>query len=270
MTAVAAYGRATRAIFMRDLLIFLSYRGRLPGQLIGVAATVTLFYYVSRLVKTPEFPTPQDYFAFALVGIVVVRALALSFGGLVGTVRQELVAGTFERMATSPLGPIFGTAAMTLFPLTLSLFLGMATIGFAVVAFDVSLEWTTVPLALPVALLAAMTLVPFSLMITAAVVAFKQAGAAVRLFTVIITVVSGFLFPVSLLPGWIRWASDVQPFTPLIELLRHLLIGTPLQDPVTITLIKVLAFVAVLLPLALYLLHSAIEWGRRRATLTEY
>lgn len=255
---------------MRDLLTHLSYRGRLPGQLVAVAATVTLFYYVSRLVNTPEFPTPEDYFAYALVGIVMVRALALSFGGLVSKVRQELVAGTFERMATSPLGSIVGTAAMTVFPLALSLFLGMATIAFAVVAFDLSLEWATVPLALPAALLAALTLVPFCLIIGAAVIAFKQAGGAVRLFTIVIAVVSGLLFPVELLPAWIRWAADVQPFTPMVELLRHLLIGTPLDDAVAETMVKVVAFVVVLLPLGLFSLRAAIEMGRRRATLIEY
>lgn len=270
MITVAAYGRATLAVFMRDLLTFVSYRGRLPGQLIGVAAAVTLFYYVSRLVRTPEFPAPEDYFAFALVGIVVVRALGLSFGGLVGAVRQELVAGTFERMVTSPLGATLGIAAMTIFPLALSLFLGMATMAFGVVAFDVSLEWATVPLALPAAVLAALTLVPFCLMIAAAVIAFKQAGAAVRLFAITITVVSGLLFPVDLLPGWIRWMSDIQPFTPMVELLRHLLIGTALDDSVVLTVVKVLGFLVVLLPLALFVLRTAIERGRRRATLIEY
>jgi len=270
LTAVAAYGRATLAVFMRDLLTFASYRGRLPGQLLGVAATVSLFYYVSRLVSTPQFPTPEDYFSFALVGIVVVRAMALSFGGLVGGVRQELVAGTFERMVTSPLGPTLGLAAMTLFPLVLSFFLGMATIAFAVVVFGVSLEWATVPLALPAGILAALTLVPFCLMISAAVVAFKQAAGAVRLFAIIITVVSGLLFPVSLLPAWISWMSDVQPFTPMVELLRHLLIATPLEDPVALTVVKVLAFLLVLLPPAVIALHLAIARSQRRATLIEY
>lgn len=270
MSSVVAYGRAALAVFQRDLLIYLSYRGRLPGQLIAMALAVSLFYYVSRLVRTPEFPTPADYFAFAVVGIVIVRTLVLSFSTLSTATRQELVSGTFERMASSSLGATLGTAAMTIFPLALSLFLGMWTIAFAVVAFDVSLEWETVPLAIPAALLAALTIVPFCLVIAGLVIAFKQAAGATRFLVIGITVVSGFLFPVELLPSWISWTSEIQPFTPLIDLLRHLLIGTPLGDPVSTTLVKVLAFVAVLLPLGLLVLHGAIQRGRRHATLIEY
>lgn len=270
MSAVAAYGRATLAVAKRDLLIFLSYRARLLGQLAGIMLTVTLFHYVSRLVDTPRFPSAEDYYAFALVGILFLRALVFSFTGLSQAMRQELVAGTFERMVTSPLGGRLGIVAMTAFPVALSLLIGMVTFAFAVVVFDVSVAWSTVPLALPAALLASLTVAPFSIAIAAAVILFKQAQAAARFFVIGITAVSGFLFPVALLPGWIRWTSDVQPFTPLVELFRHLLIGTPLEDPVTTTLIKVVAFIVVLLPLSVYALHTAIEIGRRRATLIEY
>lgn len=270
MSTAAAYGRAVLAVFVRDLLVYLSYRGRLPGQLITVILIVSLLHSFSRLVTSPEFPTPEDYFAFALIGVVILRALTLSFSSLALSMRQELVAGTFERLATSALGPILGTAAMTLFPLALSLFVGMATIAFAVVALGMSLEWSTVPLAFLAALLAALTLIPFSLMIAAATISFKQAGAAVRFFMIGIATVAGLLFPVTILPSWIEWMSEVQPFTPMVDLLRHLLLGTPLEDSVGTAVLKVAGFVAVLLPLAVYLLHASIERGRRRATLLEY
>ena len=74
----------------------------------------------------------------------------------------------------------------------------------------------------------------------------------------------------ALLPGWIRWTSEIQPFTPLIDLLRHVLVGTPLEDAASIAVLKVLAFVAVLLPLSIYVLHATIQMTRRRATLIEY
>lgn len=270
MSGVAAYGRAALAILKRDALIFISYRARLFGQFLGAAAAVTLFFYVSRLVDTPQFPSPEDYFAFALIGVVFLRALIVSLSGLVAMVRQELVAGTFERMVTSPLGPTAGTVAMTLFPFFLALLLSVATLAFAAVVFDAPLEWSTVPLALPVAALVALALAPFCLLTAAAVLLFKQATAAVRFFIIAISVVAGFYFPVELLPGWIRWAADVQPFTPAIDLLRHLLVDTPLQAPVSELVVKVAAFTAVLLPLSVVAVSTAIEIGRRRATLIEY
>jgi len=270
VSSAPAYGRAVLAVLKRDLLIFVSYRARLLGQFLGAAAAVTLFFYVSRLVDTPQFPSPEDYFAFALIGVLFLRALVATLSGVVGMVRQELVAGTFERMVTSPLGPTAGTAAMMLFPFALALFLSVATLAFAAIVFGAPLEWSTVPLALPVAALVALALAPFCLLIAAAVLVLKQATAAVRFFIIAISVVAGFYFPVELLPGWISWASDVQPFTPAIDLLRHLLVDTPLQDPVSGLVLKVAAFTAVLLPLSVLAVSTAIDIGRRRATLIEY
>ena len=46
-----------------------------------------------------------------------------------------------------------------------------------------------------------------------------------------IALVSGLYFPVDLLPSWMRWLSEVQPFTPAVNLLRHVLVGLPMPDP---------------------------------------
>lgn len=270
MSQALAYGRAALAVSKRDLLIFVSYRGRLIGQFLAAAATVTLFYYVSRLVDTPQFPTPEDYFAFALIGLIFLRALVSAFTVLAATLRQELVAGTYERMVTSPFGPMAGAAAMTIFPLALALFLGVATAAFATLAFDAPLQWSTLPLALAAAALVGLSLVPFFLLLTAALVLLKQAAAAARFLIVAISVVAGFYFPVELLPGWARWASEVQPFTAAVDLLRHLLVDTPLQHPVSELVLKVAIFTVVLGPLSLLALRGAIEASRRRGTLIEY
>lgn len=269
MSVVAAYGQAGLAVLGRDLRVFLTYRSRVVAQLIAVLATITLFYYVSRLVNVERFPTPDDYFAYAVVGIVILRSLVSAYGTFGANLRQELVAGTFERMATSPIGGTAGTVALTIFPFSLSIATGGLTIALAAALFGVPLAWATVALALPVAILAVLAFVPFALLIGAVGIATKQTAGA-SLFIVLISFVSGALFPVELLPGWISWAADVQPFTPAVDLLRHVIVGTPLEDPLGLTLLKIVGFIAVLLPLSILAIRRSIEYGRRRATLIEY
>lgn len=269
MSAAAAYGRAALAVFERDLRVYVTYRNRLIAEVVSIIFTITIFYYVSRLVRVEQFPTPADYFSFVVVGIVILRTLFSAYGTFSGTLRQELVAGTFERMVTSPFGPAAGTVAMVLFPFALALLISAVSIAFAAAVFGVPLHWSTLPLAVPVSLLTVLAFVPFALMIGAGIILFKQtAGAA--LFLVVITLVSGMIFPVDLLPGWIAWAADVQPFTPAVELLRHLIVDTPLRESASTSLLKVAGFVVVLLPLSLLAINRAIEIGRRRATLIEY
>ena len=45
-----------------------------------------------------------------------------------------------------------------------------------------------------------------------------------------LSLVAGVFFPVALLPNWIEWTSEVQPLTPSLDLLRHLIVGTPIDS----------------------------------------
>ena len=97
-----------------------------------------------------------------------------------------------------------------------------------------------------------------------------QAGVHREQFIVAgIAIVGGLYFPIAVLPGWIRWASEVQPFTPATDLLRHLLVDTPLVHPAIVELLKLVGFTAVLLPsrraasARVDSLRSA-HWNRRR------
>jgi ABC-2 type transport system permease protein len=85
-----------------------------------------------------------------------------------------------------------------------------------------------------------------------------------------ISLLAGIYFPVELLPGWIRWASDVQPFTPAVDLLRHLLVDTPLGDGAGLDLLKLILFAAILMPLSVTALQAAVRRSRRLGTIIEY
>ena len=73
-----------------------------------------------------------------------------------------------------------------------------------------------------------------------------------------------------MLPDWIEWTSDVQPFTPAVDLLRHLLIGIPLEDSAWSDVLRMAGFAAVLLPLSALALVAAIKTSRKRGTILEY
>ncbi len=62
----------------------------------------------------------------------------------------------------------------------------------------------------------------------------------------------------------------MQPFTPATDLLRHLLVDTPLMHPAAVELLKLVVFSVVLLPAGLVLLRAAIRYGQRTGTIAEY
>lgn len=270
VSTVGVYLDAVAGVVKRDFRVFVSYRLRFATQILSAFFSVVLFYYVSRLVHVTAFPSHGAYFAFTVVGLAILATLVSTLSHLPGRVRQELVAGTFERFILSPFGPVAGVASLTVFPFLLSLVTGVITIGFAAAAFHMPLRWSTAPLALPAALLGGLAFLPLALLIAAAVILVKQAESGVGFIVSGISLIGGFFFPVTLLPSWIQWVSHVQPFTPTLELLRNVLVGTPMQDSTWLTLLKICLWAVVLLPLATVALARAIQLGQRRGTVIEY
>ena len=158
---------------------------------------------------------------------------------------------------------------MMIFPIVQALVLGAWTLAVAALFFGLHLRWETLPLALPAALLAALSFSALALAVTAAVIVFKQApGLGVLMAG--ITLVSGLYFPAELLPAWIRWTAEIQPFTPAVDLLRSLLVGLPNAHSDWAYAGRLAGFAVVLLPLATWALGRAIEIGQRRGTIIEY
>lgn len=270
MTAIAAYATGGMAIVRRDVWLFVSYRTRLLSQLLAIFFSITLFHYISRLVSVGQFRTSHDYFGFAIVGMAIIEVVNASLAGLPPKVRQELVGGTFERMVLSPAGAVAATVGMLIFPLVFALIAGTATLSLAALLYGMPIHYATAPLAVPVAVLASLAFAPFALLVTAAVLAIKQAGSLTGFLVTGLSLIGGFFFPVSLFPGWIRWLSEVQPFTPALDLLRHLLIATPLAEPEWVSILKLAGFAGVLIPVGILALILSLRFIQRRGTVIEY
>jgi ABC-2 type transport system permease protein len=270
VSAAVAYVDAAFAVARRDVRVFKTYRFRFIGQLLRSLVGVALFYYISRLVTVEPFNGPDAYFSFVVVGLVIMELMFSTLNALPGRVRQETVAGTFERFVVSPFGATAAAVSMGIFPLVMALVNGIFTIAFAVIIFGMPLRWETVPLSIPVALIGSVSFLAFALLATASVILFKETQAGLGFLPIVISFLGGFIFPVSLLPDWIQWTAHVQPFTPTLELLRNVLVGTPLSEPAWWALVKITVAGAILLPLTLWVLAVAVRKTQQRGTIIEY
>lgn len=269
MNQLGASARGFREVIHRDLHVYLSYRSRLASQLLTSVFSLTLFYYVSRLVHVSGFSSPNAYFGFVIVGIALVGVLYSCFS-VADTVRQELIAGTFERLVLSPFGPVRSVIAMAVFPLAFAFVLAAFTLLVGWAAFGLALHWSTVPLAVPAMLLALLAFLPFGLAFAALTVVMKQGNVGVSWVIALISIVGGLYFPITLLPEWVQTAAKLQPFTPSTEMLRHLLVDSPQTTSTVATVAKVALFAAVLLPVSIWALRRSIRLGQRRGTIVEY
>ena len=270
MARVSQYAGGAAAIVQRDRALFMSYRITIFTQALGLLFTLTIFYYVSRLVTIGEFDSPDDYYAYVVIGILTLEVVTSVLVLMPSALRQELIAGTFERLLLSPFGAVASVASMALFPLLWSVVRASVMIVFAILIFGLPVQGPEAALAIPTAALISMSFVPFGLMLAGMTLLVKQSLGAGAWIVAAITLVAGFYFPVSLLPDWIRWVSEVQPFTPAVELMRHLIVGTEMSQPVWSAVLQLLLFTAVLLPVSLWVVAKTISVGRRRGTIIEY
>lgn len=269
MSRLAAYAVGAGAIIRRDVSVFLTYRAQWISLLLSTVFSLTLFYYVSRLVRVAAFPEPADYYAYVVVGLAVLQVLESSFE-LPGSVRSELLAGTLERLVVSPFGLVAGICSMMLFPLLLAYVLAATTLGLGALLYDLPIRWSTAALAIPVGFVGSLAFAAFGFLFAATTLVFKQGASARGVVTIGISLLAGFYFPVDLLPDWIEWASYVQPFTPALELSRNVLVGTPLREDAWIEITKLVGFVIILLPVSMLALVAAVNRARRTGTITEY
>jgi len=262
-------GHAFLAVMRRDLRIYLSYRTRLVSQVLTALFSLTLFFYVSRLVHVSGFASHGSYFGFVVVGISLIGVLYSSFS-IPELVRQELIAGTFDRLLLSPFGAIRSVIAMSLFPMMFSFALATLTLGLGYLIFGLQLHWATVPLAIPVMLLVLLAFLPFGILFASLTVVVKQGSVGTNWVIALLSIVGGLYFPVSLLPGWVQTTAKLQPFTAATDLLRHLLVNSSLGQSPQTSLLKLVGFAVVLLPASIYVLSRAISFGQRRGTIIEY
>jgi ABC-2 type transport system permease protein len=261
---------AAHGVLLRDWRIFISYRVRFVTQLLSMFFSLTLFYYISRVLTVSEVGSADDYFAFVVVGLVILQVLTSTMYTPPVVLQTELVAGTFERILVSPFGPMAGICSMLVFPFIFSIVSATLMLAFAYLVFGLPVEWDTAALGLPVAVLGTLAFSCFGVVLVGAMLVFKQAIAGTNWIVALISLIAGLYFPVKLLPDWIEWTSEVQPFTPTVDLLRNVLVGTPLEDPAWRSVLIVLAFTVVLMPVSVWLLKKTVGVSRTRGTVLEY
>jgi ABC-2 type transport system permease protein len=226
--------------------------------------------FISRLVSIKQFPTHNDYFAFVLVGMAVIELLTAAMRTVPTNLRSELLAGTFERMVASAYGPVGGIVALSLFPMLMGLVTAILILAMGAAVFALPLHWATVPLAVPIILLGMFAFLPIALLLGAAVLLIKQVGNVTAFLITGLALAGGAFFPISVLPSWLQWISNVQPLTPALQLARHDLVGATMNGSQWVAAGKLAAFAVVLLPISILAISRAITYCQRRGTLIEY
>ncbi len=264
----------TLAFIRRDFQTQSSYRLDFIMQLIGMIVSMSIFYFISRILGTAVNPYllryNTDYFHFALMGIAFYPFITISSNSLAESVHEYQYSGTLEVLFLSPT-PIFPLLVMsTLWRYCWAVAETMFYLLTALFVFGTTLDWQNIFTAMFIVVLTIFANVGLGLINASFSLVTKRTSPLARLLGLVTNLLAGVYFPIEVLPNWLRFCSYLLPATYSFEALRRAMLQgaslTELRSPI----LALLAFTVILLPIGLISFKYAIRWAKIDGSLSQY
>ncbi len=261
------------AFLRRDLREALTYKFSFVSSFVGILLSSATFYFVAKLVPpgTPSLgPFGGDYFSFAVVGVAFSSLLGMFQEGLPAVVRGAQVSGTLEALLVTPASiptVLFGSS---LYSLVFQIFRTVLHVGVAVAFFGMTLGRVNVAGALSVGVLTILCFLGVGILSASFILVYKTGNPFGWVLGTVSGLFGGVVFPVALLPPWIRWISSLLPVTYALDGMRKCLLASAGFAEVLPDIVALAVFNIVLLPLSLLAFRLAVRKAKRDGTLSHF
>lgn len=262
-----------RAFFMRDLRVAWSYRFSFFFQNASLLFSVLTLRFVSDLIGNGDNPALAayggDYFSFVLVGAGLSLLAYPVTKAFADGVRAAQVTGTFEAMLTTRASGASVVVCSALYALTVACvqLLLMWLVGG--LAFGADFRPAQAPVALLVVALTVAVLAGIGLLAASFAIAFKQNEPMTAAFVAASLLISGIMYPTSVLPHWMQLLAPLLPLTHAAELTRFVFLDGADPAKAGVHLAALAAF-GLLLPAGIFALNRSLDWARRSGSLSHY
>ena len=270
--ARAAWTRLA-AFLRRDLREALSYKFTFVSSFFGILFSTATFFFVAKLVPpgSPSLvPFGGDYFSFVVVGVAFSSLLGMFQAGLPAVIRTAQVSGTLEAVLLTPSSMPTVLVGSSLYQFVFQSLRTVLHLALAILVFGMKVgrvDWAGV---LAVAGLTALCFLSVGILSASFILVFKMGNPFGWILGGVSGLLGGMVFPVSILPSWVRWVSSLLPVTYALGGMRRSLLAPAGFRALLPDVAALAAFNAVLLPLSLVAFKAAIRKAKRDGTLTHY
>lgn len=262
--------RTSWAFFRRDAQVAYSYPVALALSLLGVVLRVIMLWLPAQLLaQSAAFAEHGGFIPFAVVGTAMMGFFMASYGGFAGSVRTEQAMGTLESVLMTPAripALVIGSSAWAM---SRSVLDGVVTLLAASLFFGLQLRGDVGSVLLVLAL-TNLAFAGIGMCSAAFTVVFKRGDP----FRVVVAgasfLLGGVVYPIEVLPTWLRLISNLLPVTHGARALRGLVLdGRPVSDLVP-EILALTLFAAVTVPIGLIAFKAAVSRAKREGTLLQY
>jgi len=255
------------AFVRRDLQIALSYKVPFLFDLVGAFFVIFEFYYLSKLI--PDAGPTGDYLGFVATGLVVTTFLVSGASVIAANIRQEQVQGTIEVTLSVGLHLPALSLGIASYPVIAGA-TRAAMYGVLAAALGARVPGANWGLAVAALAIGSISFVAVGLMAVGAVLVFRQAAGAVGWLLGAATLLAGVVFPLELLPGWLRFLSGLSSATWTLQTTRQALLHGAAWSEEWTSLVVLAAMGLVYATLAMLVLSGGLRYARQTGSLSQY
>lgn len=262
------------AFLWRDWETARSYRLAFLLQGGGLIIPLAGLYFMGRLFTnvdvSPVARYGGNYVAFTMVGVILTSYSGTALRAFSGSLRAAQVSGTLEVLLLTRTGLPTMILGWSLYPFmraTLSMLVYLAG-GFLILGLRLNnLDGIAAlcTLALTVTVMGSLGILAASFTLV-----FKQGDPFTAVIVVAAGMLSGTLYPVSVLPSWLQVVAKLLPQTHAIEAMRlAVLQGYPVTELAS-QLGALALYAVVLVPLSLWAFRLAMRRAKIEGSLAHY
>ena len=274
MSDLIWFSRVFRAFVRRELSALGGYRGAMFIRLFGFALAIGSILFLSRFVGASVNPHLAayrgNYLGFVVIGLLAAEFQQVGVSVLAQRIRMAQMMGTLEAEVATPAPPWMVLGAPPVFEFAISSLRSAAYLIGAklLLGLDLShVDWASLLLSVPLIVAAFSGL---GLLAAATTMLVRRLNPVSLIIGSLSFFLSGVMYPVTVLPGWLRQLGALLPLTHALAVLRGALLAGSPPAGLRSSLLALLLFAALLAPLGVGLFAYALRRARIDGSLSHY
>lgn len=268
------FGRVFAGFVRRELSAVGGYRSAFLMRLFGFVLAVGSLLFLSRFVGAAVNPHLTayhgNYLGFAVLGLLATEFQQVGVSVLAQRIRVAQMMGTLEAEVATPAPPWMVLGAPPLYEFGIAALRSAGYLLGAKLLLGLDLPhvcWTSLLLGIPL-IIGAFT--GLGLLAAATTMLVRRMNPVSTVIGSLSFFLSGVMYPVTVLPAWLRGAGALLPLTHALAVLRGaLLVGASPTD-LRGSLLALLLFCGLLAPVGVGLFAYALRRARVDGSLSHY
>jgi ABC-2 type transport system permease protein len=266
--------RVLWAFIRREVSAVGGYQAAFVIRVLGVALAVGSMVFLSRFVGAAANPHLAqyggNYLGFMVLGVLAAEFQQVGVSGLAQRIRTAQMMGTLEAELATPAPPWMVLGAPPVYEFGAAALRSAAYLAGATILLGLDLgraNWLSVALAVPLILAAFSGL---GLLAAGTTMLVRRLNPVAIVIGSLSFFLSGVLYPVTVLPDWLRAIGGLLPLTHALAVLRGALLVGARPAALADSFVALAVFAGVLAPVGAGVFAFALRRARIDGSLSHY